>query len=234
MRIIDIYLIIGLLFIILPEYSSAQTGAEVVKKYFGIDRSKTVDEFTVKEAILLLTPKGTGFKKVIIKLETVGIYYHPKNNSPIVCFPADNTPLYCQFKSSKEFRGTEPDYTVDYIFDAENRVKDVVVVRNYSGRVKRYTTNPTQSSQNISLRNNLSSNSMIKEFDSAYGEGQIEEGPDVPDDWPLSILYVDDKTKKYFYVGVDVGNMSWNDLKKLKKNRKQLSEYKAGIIYSVN
>lgn len=39
MRIIYFYLIIGLLFLILPEYSIAQTGAEVVKKYFGIDRS---------------------------------------------------------------------------------------------------------------------------------------------------------------------------------------------------
>lgn len=49
-----------------------------------------------------------------------------------------------------------------------------------------------------------------------------------------TILYFDDKTKKYFYAGIDVGNMSWNDLKMLKKNRKQLGEYKVGIIYVVN
>ena len=130
MKIIDLYLILGLLFLILPEYASAQTGAEVFKKYIRIDKTKTVNEFTVKEAMLQLSPKGTQFKEVIKKLENVGIYYHPKNKTPLICFPADNTPLYCQFKSSKESRGTEPNYTVDYIFDAENRVKDIVVVRN--------------------------------------------------------------------------------------------------------
>lgn len=227
-------LILGLMFVSLSECVSAQTGTEVFKKYFRIDKTKTVDEFTVKEAMLQLSPKGTQFKKVIKKLEDLGIYFHPKNKTPLICFPADNTPLHCQFKSSKELQGTEPNYTVDYIFDAENRVKDVVAVRNYSGRVKRYTTNPTQPSLDILLRDNLSSSSKIKEFDSVYGEGQIEEGPDVPDDWPLSILYFDDKTKKYFYVGVDVGNMSWNDLNMLKKNRKLLNEYKVGIIYVVN
>lgn len=218
----------------LAQYTNAQMGSDVVRNYLKLDNSKEINEHTLKEAMLKISPIGTKFKDVVNKLEAKGIYYNPKDNSPTLCFPADNTPLYCQFKSTKEDRGTEPDYTVDFIFDKDNKVEDIVVVRSYSGRVKRYTTSPTQPAKNITLRNNLSVISKIKEFDLAYGKGQIEEGSSVPDDWPLSILYFDDKTKEYFYVGVDIGNMSWNDLKKLKQNRKQLSEYKAGIIYVVN
>lgn len=194
-------LITVLILLLVTQHAAAQTGTDIVEKYLDVDRSKKVNEFSVRDAILRISPKGTSFKDVVKKLEGKVIYYHPKGNSPNICFPGDNTPIYCQFKSTKEFRGSEPDYAVDYIFNSENKVKDVVVVRSYAGRVKRYTTNPTQPAKNIVLRNNLSVGSKIKQFDSVYGEGQFDESSDVADDWPLSLEYFDKKNKEIFLCG---------------------------------
>lgn len=224
----------ALLMLLYVSHAYAQTGADLVRKYIGIEMAKKVDEHTIKQELLKISPNGTSFKEVLKKLEHKGIYYYPKDNTPTICFPADDTPLLCQFKSSKKYRGTEPDYTVNFVFNSQNEVKDIVVVRSYYGIAKRYTTNPTLPAKNLALKNKLSNGSSIKEFDSVYGEGQVEEGPDLPEDWPLSLMYFDKNTMTYFYVGVEIGKLSWNDINSLKKNRKKLGEYKAGIIYSAN
>ncbi len=221
-----------LLVMMLPvTYVHAQTATDLIRKYIGIESAKKVDEYAIKEVLLHMTPKGTVFNDVLKKLEGKGIYYHPKDKSPTICFPADDTPLLCQFKSSKRYRSTEPDFTVNYIFGNDKRVNDIVVVRSYYGVAKHFTTNPTQPANNLRIENNLTTGSTIKDFDSTYGEGQIEDGPDVPEDWPLSLLYFDKKSKSYFYVGIDIGNMSWKEVNSLKNDRKNLWQYKAGIIY---
>jgi len=206
--------------------ANALTGTEQVRKYFKIDKSNPVDEFVVRDAILKIAPMNTELKVVIARLERNGIKYGE------TCAPGDRTPLWCYFKSPKN-QLSEANYVVEFYFDDMNKFKNVEVVRSYKDKVKEYTTYPTKPAKHLNLKNNLSVGSKVKEFDFIYGLGELNTSVDFAHDWPVTLEYHDKENNRYFYIGIEVGDISKKEMKVIEQDRKQLGEFKAGIIFVV-
>jgi hypothetical protein len=205
--------------------SHAQTGTDLVSRYFKIDKSKRVDEFVVRDAILKIVPLGTDLKEAIKRLERNGIKYWD------TCAPADRSPIWCNFSSPKN-QPSEASYVIEFFFDQQNKFKNVEVVRSYRNKVQEYTTYPTKPAKNLILKNNLAVGSPVKAFDKTYGEGQLNQSTDFANDWPLTLEYHDKERNLYFYTGVEIGEMTAKEMKAVKQNRRLLGEMKVGIIFT--
>ena len=228
MKIFAIATIIQLLF----AYDvSAVTGEQLLRKHFKIDENTKIDEYVVRRTMLNLTPIGSTSEEVVNALAKNGIYYFPEKADPIICYAGDE-PIHCQFLSSDDQGKIEANYTADYVFAGSDGLKDIIVIRSYSNIAKEYTTNPTRPAVGIKLKNGLSVGSTIGEFDVVYEEKGFNFGHGYAVDWPLSVLYFDKTTKTYFFVGVEIGDMSMPDVINLEQDRIRLRKFKAGIIYS--
>lgn len=215
---------IAILIFLTFQLTYAETGTEQVRRYFKIEKTKKVDEFAVRDAILRIAPLKTDLKEVITRLEHNGIKYYE------TCAPGDRTPIWCYFKSPKS-QLAEANYVVEFFFDNSNKFKNVEVVRTYRDKVKEFTTYKTKPAQNLVLKNNLSVGSKVKEFDSIYGLGQLNTSVDFAHDWPVTLDYFDKEKNQYFTIGLEVGDISKKEMKIIEQDRKRLGEFKAGIIF---
>ena len=206
-----------------PAY--ATTGTEQVRKYFKIEKTVRVDENVVRDAILKIVPVDTKLKEAIKRLERHGIQYNQ------TCSPGDRSPIWCYFASPKN-QVSEANYTVEFFFDNQNKFKNVEVVRSYRSKAKRFTSYPTRPANNLILKNNLTVGSQVKTFDATYGMGQLNTSTDFANDWPVTLEYFDKQNKNYFYVGVEIGEISPKEMRAVEQDRSKLGEMKAGIIFT--
>lgn len=120
-----------------PACSWAESGSELVRRYFDIAVSTELSAEAVREAVLRIVPVGTEIEQVVEKLSARGLSHPNWPNNPSGsqnCFP-DRTPIVCQFRSPKQSRYEgEPNWSIEFFFDINNKLEDVEVRQWRSGR----------------------------------------------------------------------------------------------------
>ena len=121
-----------LLSVFLVTNSFAETGSQSVRRHFGIDEKIKLDRETIKHAVLTIVPLGSTVEEVVKALAKRGMAHPawPAYPAPDhVCMPGDDTPVYCDFRTPKQDkkRSKEPNWTVDFTFDQNNKLRDIVV-----------------------------------------------------------------------------------------------------------
>ena len=207
----------------------AQNGIELVKKYYPMSAAVKVDEFVVQSAAYKLTPIGTNIDEVFRLTNNAGLGFHNH------CFP-DRTPLACQFRSS-DSAGQEANYSVEYSFDGQSRLKKILVARWYSARARRYTTDDRRPgvSTGVYLESGLGVGKNLGDFEKVYGNWLVTEVPE--DGWPITIEFIDKTVPTRIQkngpllVGLEIGTMSSGELQKLKNDRGKLLNTKVGAAW---
>ncbi len=217
-----------LIFSLIPTLCFASSATERLKKAFNIKDTGTLDEITLREAILKAIPPGSSSNVVLKRLEEGGLDFRG------TCFPGDRSPISCGIHSAPGTKkDNDPNFSFDFVFDKNNKVADVIVTRWYRDTAKTFITTYKKPDNRVKLRSGLGVGSTIAELEKVYGRWEVDEVGYWEEGWPLTVNFYSKDDQLILIVGVDIGDISQKEFHELSGNQSRLRTMPAGIILFV-
>jgi hypothetical protein len=187
-----------LLLLLSPTICFASSATDRLKKAFNIRSANTLDEYTLRNAILKAVPIGSSIDSVLKRLAAGGLDYQG------TCFAGDESAIKCQLESVPGTKkANDPNFVFYFVFNNENKVSDVIVWRWYLDIAKTFISTYKKPDYKITLKSGLGVGSTVAELEKVYGRWEMDAVGFWEIGWPITVSFCSKDDQCSLTVGIE-------------------------------